>query len=838
MAEEEENNEKEEIDIVEFRKDNDEKFVKDNDIKVFRSSYEMYDGRKKKAPTKIQSIINSITRYKYSSNKMAGFYAKGGYSENEKKFYDLVASTRVFSKKINIPKTLCINPISIYIKLFPGDNYNYLTNDLLMWLKLFNDRINGLKENKDFDLKNHLCFFTSDAKEVNIVSGAFKLNEDGGEDEIKYGYNQDFDTQISCPAFDDMPADAASVLFDSMGPIEDMDEDDRKEVFDKEDAAEIFNEAKKDLEVEEQKMVVSGVEYTVREYGQYVLIFNSNLKLGDDLYKTFSQKDTTIYKEKNEFKAGLKKTKTSRICYFQQSNVVLSNFSSAVVILPEDVKIPVQALLRLEVDPSKLADTLFSLYHIVEDEYELKLMKETREKYKLKVDEDKKEVKKNKKGRKVKKFVGVKKSREIDEKKKEELEKKKKEEEERMKYRKAKDYGMYFEMSYREKKSEFDKIVCPINPNFIFWTNIPSCYEFIGSVGFSGGFSASLTDYFCFIFKHFSTMKQQIYLVRKKYYLFEKIVTNFYDCFSTRIQYDRLRTLDSVIGQFYKYNSSFKRTNIINRVRDFFEMTKYYNNMINNFLKDDYADKLVDCIKAVVNQIIELDSEDLEKHLQEAGVLCLTVFYDGEKAMIPTLRSPNGFLGRVSGKITAQEALANAQIYMQNLSTIRYKKMIESENRQDDISDIMNINAKRIENMLYTQSGLDKESAKKAEGELRAKQPLYDAVFKETSKMFYETNPENREEIIEKKIEVPGFDNFINGIKLKNDEYVNNVQKDLIDAQSKMNDIESNLSTEHRGAYFIKKEEKEEEKKEDIKQESKPKKKGKKGKNSDISGQI
>lgn len=481
------------------------------------------------------------------------------------------------------------------------NNFNYLCNDMLLYQYI-------LLKYSDIN-KQDIRYFT-ESVELSVITNPFEMND---ENEIETGYIQDYDEDISFCNY---------------------------EFCDIEDKNKIFDEKYKGEDIDTGIFLFNRKKYIYRQIEDNILIYCSDYKL-KDVEVILSKKYEIISRVKNELKDGLKKIVTSdNVYYIQNSKIKLTNYCVSIIEFKEDI-LRASYLIKIKININDFAEYLYSRYSDKKTKTQQYLIDLTRKKFdkKKKYNINEQDIDLTRRKRKRKKI------------------KSEEEEEHEDAIEGDEDVNFYD----NEEKNEYTKFMEQyeiyndneelIDENFIFWDNIPTCFEFLGVLSFSMHFhDDNIKSYYLYLYKNYYLFKEIIKGYNRLFFIFKKIVLLFYDTFSVKIQYDKLNTITKYIEEYYELNKLLKTVDEIKYFKKFVESFKLNSKMLDNFVNNEYIrDELIVIIDDIIKRIINLDYKNLETDLRNVGINCLNVMYNGKNSMLNEIRSASSFLGNVFG---------------------------------------------------------------------------------------------------------------------------------------------------------------------------------------------
>ena len=716
--------------------------------------------KNKRIPTSdVQSIINVITRNKMKDKVDVVRYLKTrNLSKEEVDFYLTIASMKLYNKRLYIPKTLCVKPIEVYYysPANEDDKVSYFTNDMLYWGFKYKKLIETFYEN-NFKLIDKCLKI----KNVSLSVKNFRLEDK----DIDSGYVQDYSDGVSFPCYEICPEDVRKFL---------LSEDKMND---------------QEIEVKTDDVMINGVNYKVRYVDQYVLIYKASIQL-KDVEKIITKQQEVVYRSKNEFVDGLKTSNVKDGIYYLEVNKInLTNFCPSVLMFSMDVEVPYEYLITCEVDISKFCDILYNQYHKPENKTEKKLIED-----KIKRQEREELLRKQK-------YSDIKKIRRV---RKEQIDKINKEEKNQI----LEEEDEYVENINPEElmldkfdvKTLNERDIIPLESDFIFWDNIPSCFEFIGIMGYTGGFNENQSTYMRYIYSQYMNLKELIEVWSKCYDLFRKIVTTFYDSCSNKLGYDKLMRIKNKIERFIDMHTILvSNKDTYDRIVKYVNNIAIYANMMQEFVCSNNAYELVNLISFVLDKISLHDSNDMETNLRSVGLYCLSTFVNGSKYMIPEIRCSSAFLGNVLGTKSSEDLNLHAYKLMESA---KKKERKRNDNIDKQFNIILKVDEgikKILKNQLNNTKIKDKD---KFINNIMANQKIKEELLIEylNDNSINRFKSKNLQKFIEENEKNEVLNN--NKIKLNIDKQINENKAKMMELENLKNDIQKNEleDTEDSGA--------------------------------------
>lgn len=212
----------------------------------------------------------------------------------------------------------------------------------------------------------------------------------------------------------------------------------------------------------------------------------------------------------------------------------------------------------------------------------------------------------------------------------------------------------------KDKKS---LITLRLPPDFIFWDNIGSFIQLIGLISLIGDdVKNELKNEIASMIEIYNKNRDVFSAWKRIYSLFEHIVVSFYDGVNRRLSIDSVIKLEEKALQFISDYLYLKNDVSYGTVRDFLRQLPFPRLMLNFFITSAPYElvsaiaKLITILKTGRTIKYEAKIDDLFRSI---GVLCIKVFYGGDYAMIPKVRSPASFLGNAEGKLTNETLKKN-----------------------------------------------------------------------------------------------------------------------------------------------------------------------------------
>lgn len=245
------------------------------------------------------------------------------------------------------------------------------------------------------------------------------------------------------------------------------------------------------------------------------------------------------------------------------------------------------------------------------------------------------------------------------------------------------DYNHLFNILEQEfKKRKKDNF--PFPPDFIYWTNIPQCFDFINMFSVTSNISELNKKALNDMYKKYFEIKDAFLAWKTIQIKLERMFLEFYHSFINRVKFDNLQRLHKKVADYIHDRdllmadeSYQKLLNFINEYHDICGLIS------NQLTKNVY--ELTDKLKEVLFDLDSGNSEDLLKNLRDVGygIYRLSYFRDKKNKQkidnefnrqfypsFPFILSPGAFLGNILHEI--------------NISEDPLKKIVEDRIRQKE----------------------------------------------------------------------------------------------------------------------------------------------------------
>ena len=279
----------------------------------------------------------------------------------------------------------------------------------------------------------------------------------------------------------------------------------------------------------------------------------------------------------------------------------------------------------------------------------------------------------------------------------------------------------------------------PLPSNAVFWDNINSFIQLIAMFNFiekprGGGISKVIVT----VINKYQNAKEAFSAWKKIYKDFESIATHFYDIISTRLTIDNVTRLESKCTVFISNYIYMK-----NEERGLTDVRFVIGNiprvgLMQNFINTNVPYELVTMIARLI-VILKAGKAD-QKNINVAslfrtiGFLCSKVFFGGDYACIPKVRSFAAFLGNARGELD-NETFTNNIAYLVDSFRNNLKKEGESAEKKafdgvkgakkiNEIFDLILRNSeKKLNDSFFT------ENFERLKEKIKSDRTLYDSLL-------------------------------------------------------------------------------------------------------------
>lgn len=278
----------------------------------------------------------------------------------------------------------------------------------------------------------------------------------------------------------------------------------------------------------------------------------------------------------------------------------------------------------------------------------------------------------------------------------------------------------------------------PLPSNAVFWDNINSFIQLIAMFNFIEKPRSGIGKVITIIVNKYQNSKEAFTAWKKIYKDFESIATHFYDIISTKLTIDNVTRLETKCTVFISNYIYMK-----NQERGLDDVRFVIGNiprvgLMQNFINTNVPYELVTMIARLI-VILKTGKAD-QKNINVAslfrtiGFLCSKVFFGGDYACIPKVRSFAAFLGNARGELD-NETFTNNIAYLVDSFRNNLKKEADSAEKKmfdgvkgakkiNDLFDLILRNSeKKMNDSFFT------ENFERLKEKIKSDKTLYDSLL-------------------------------------------------------------------------------------------------------------
>lgn len=212
------------------------------------------------------------------------------------------------------------------------------------------------------------------------------------------------------------------------------------------------------------------------------------------------------------------------------------------------------------------------------------------------------------------------------------------------------------------EQSNKESLVTPAN--MVYWDDINEAFDFLGIYGLT---SRKLTDQHKIavtnFYDEYLKYKPVIMLWKENQLLSQRILIEFYNSFSSKIQFDKLNHLLEKTELYIKNRKTLELDETYNAIKDLFNRLNVASSFINNQFRNEYLlifQKIQKLVYTLVNEWFEPGKLTNELFKLGMAIFDLTALGRSKDKVvyIPYLLSPGAFFGDV----TSQSDIKNIEI--------------------------------------------------------------------------------------------------------------------------------------------------------------------------------
>lgn len=220
------------------------------------------------------------------------------------------------------------------------------------------------------------------------------------------------------------------------------------------------------------------------------------------------------------------------------------------------------------------------------------------------------------------------------------------------------DYNKLFSIMEDEYKKK-DKIKYRFPPNFIYWTNIPQCFDFISVFSVTSNIGLGEKQVLNTLYSEYIELKDTFMAWKSIQLKLERILLDFYHAFSNKVKFDVLQGLHKKVADYIHDKEILLNDENHEKFMNFINEYSSMCGLIKNQLSKQVFD-VVDNLKFVLLELDSGNSKDLLKNLRDLGYAIYRLGYyikrkdekneEYDKQFYPSfpfILSPGAFLGNV-----------------------------------------------------------------------------------------------------------------------------------------------------------------------------------------------
>ena len=230
------------------------------------------------------------------------------------------------------------------------------------------------------------------------------------------------------------------------------------------------------------------------------------------------------------------------------------------------------------------------------------------------------------------------------------------------------DYNHLFNILEQEfKRNKKDNF--PFPPDFIYWTNIPQCFDFINMFSVTSNIGEPNKKALNDMYKKYFDIKDAFLAWKTIQIKLERMFLEFYHSFTNRVKFDNLQRLHKKIADYIHDRDLLMADESYQKILNFINEYHDICGLISNQLTKNVYE-LTDKLKEVLFDLDSGNSDDLLKKLRDVGygIYRLSYFRDKKNKQkidnefnrqfqpsFPFILSPGAFLGNILREINIAE---------------------------------------------------------------------------------------------------------------------------------------------------------------------------------------
>lgn len=230
------------------------------------------------------------------------------------------------------------------------------------------------------------------------------------------------------------------------------------------------------------------------------------------------------------------------------------------------------------------------------------------------------------------------------------------------------DYNHLFDILEQQYKNN-KKDNFPFPPDFIYWTNMPQCFDFINMFSVTSNISELNKKALNDMYKKYFEIKDAFLFWKTIQIKLERIFLEFYHSFINRVKFDNLQRLHKKVEDYIHDRDLLMADESYQKILNFINEYHDICGLISNQLTKNVYE-LTDKLKEVLFDLDSGNSNDLLKNLRDVGygIYRLSYFRDKKNKQkvdnefnrqfqpsFPFILSPGAFLGNILREINIAE---------------------------------------------------------------------------------------------------------------------------------------------------------------------------------------
>lgn len=363
--------------------------------------------------------------------------------------------------------------------------------------------------------------------------------------------------------------------------------------------------------------------------------------------------------------------------------------------------------------------------------------------------------------------------------------------------------SMLFKIKYDYNRlfSVIDEICSSQNTVFfpsdtLYWNTVTQFFDFVGLFSITAKKTdKNIKELLGGQYKKYCELKPIIVVMAKNQLILEKIIYEFYEAFSVKINVDKIDKLELKLRDYIDDRKKLESDESYNEIVDLFNNFKGCAEMICNQLTSPKLKALVDEMYFITNSFNNGVYINLESSLRKIGMAIFNVCYNDDKNTIkcfPINLSTGAFLGNLKGNLNfsdyLQEFISKKQ-ERDNMKAIKEENIVN--NQVDLLNNLKNYQRDVIIKSIQEYAKIKKISPPRDEinilvGEIESELENNKNVKSELNKLIVENISKNGD-IGDVIFRAELIDQAVNNYKLK-------LEKDRIAKEQQINNINSQIN--------------------------------------------